>query len=247
MKRIILIGILILIFIAGYFTGKARQPKVVQPTGYDISVQIAKQTTVLRPSYMTASEIDNYFKGTPLYGYGKDLLIAEEKSGIGADILAAILAHESAYGHNAWTSNYCHNPFSWGIYKDSDGVVRCHIPYNSVEGCIIGEWRHGVWHDGVPVLIKKLYLTKGAPYYSGETLYAIGTHYASDGSWYQHVEYKLSHMPKSETTLAKEWAVGSKIFKPFDKLKGIEEPKYYWTQGISKVDFARILYRVNNK
>ena len=241
-KKIIIIGFIILSFLAGYVTGsllKREQPVQEIP---DISVPLAKKITVLRPCYMTAEELNNYFKGTPLYGTGKYLLIAEKESGIGADVLAAIMAHESNFGRNYWTSHKCNNPFSWGVYGG-----KCHIPYDSVIGCIIGEYRADGWHDGVPVLIRKLYLTKGAKYYAGESLYAIGTHYAEDKSWYRGVESKLNSIPKTEEERAREWAVASKVFKPSDVNKGIEEPRDYWTKPLTKRDFAIILYRVGGK
>ena len=242
--------IVVLVFILGAEIGLQKpksKPELPKKTDITISVEIAKETTVLRPSYMTAKELDSFVEGTKLFGIGKYLIQAEDETGIGADILLAIICHETGKGSGYWINPPYYNLFSWGIYKDKDGVVRCHISFDSFEQCIIGGYRKGVWVEGVPSRIKRLYLLKSGPYYSGETLYAIGTHYAADGSWYLGVERWLAKIPKTENQLAREWAVGSKIFKPFDKAKGISEPYDYWTRGLSKEDFARILYRLNNR
>lgn len=252
-ERVLLVIVILLVFFLGVEIGSVRfrqvnpQEKPPKKTDITISVELAKETTVLRPSYMTAKELDSFVEGTKLFGIGKYLIQAEDETGIGADILLAIICHETGKGTGYWVNPPYYNLFSWGVYKDKDGVVRCHISFDSFKQCIVGGYRKSVWVEGVPSRIKRLYLLKSGAYYSGETLYAIGTHYAADGSWYLGVERWLAKIPKTENQLAKEWAVGSKIFKPFDKAKGISEPYDYWTRGLSKEDFARILYRLNNR
>ena len=240
-KKIIIISILIGCFLSGYIVGALISKQVLTNVPTDVSVQLAKEISVLRPCYMTSQELDNFVKGTPLYGYGKDFLEAEKKTGIGADILLSIACHESDYGRNYWTKYY-NQIFSWGVYGG-----KCRRPYNSTKGCIVGEYHGTVWYEGVPSLIKRLYLTKGGAYYSGETLYAISVHYASDKYWASGVERILNAIPKTEEEEAKEWAVASKVFKPLDVNKGIEEPKDYWIRPLTKRDFAIILYRLNRK
>jgi len=201
------------------------------------AVQLAQTITVLRPSFITAQDIDKYVKGTPLYGIGKYVMEAEKESGIGADFLLAIIIHESGWGRGPWAVEPWHNLFSWGItdsgpnseaYKIRDTMTR--------EEAIIY----------VANRLKALYLTKGGPYYRGETLGAIGYYYASDGSWAagvisNHNEF-VATLP--EDVRAKEWVMETGI------LKGdIPSPNYftsdYWTKQISKNDLAVILYRIN--
>ena len=254
MKRIIIVSLIILSFFAGYITGsllKKEQPAQEIP---DISSQLAQRITVLRPCYLTPQELDNFVKGTPLYGYGKYFLEAEKETGIGADILLSIACHESRYGKNYWSGDVkwngkyypCNQIFSWGITSSGAHIYSF---YRSKRECIVGGINPitGKYQEGVPMLIKKLYLTPNGTYFSGETLYAIGIHYAGDKYWYQKVENKLNAIPKTEEERAKEWAVSSKVFKPSDVNKGIKEPRDYWTKPLTKKDFAVILYRLNGK
>ena len=250
----ILIILIVVSFVGGIFIGKATAPikNIDVPT--DISIQLAKQITVLRPSYMTAQELDNFVKGTPLYGYGKYFLQVEKETGIGADILLSIACHESNYGRNGWSKSVkwngkyypCNQIFSWGITSSGAHIYSF---YRSKRECIVG----GInpitdkYQEGVPSLIKELYLTPSGAYYSGKTLYAISIHYASDKYWASGVENILERIPRTEEEKAKEWAVASKVFKPLDVDKGIEEPKDYWTKELTKKDFTIILFRLNGK
>jgi len=203
----------------------------------ETAIQLAQSITVLRPSFITAQDIDNYVKGTPLYGIGKYVIEAEKESGIGADYLLAIIIHESGWGRGPWAVEPWHNLFSWGItdsgpnseaYKIRDKMTR--------EQAIIY----------VANQLKALYLTKGGAYYRGETLGAIGYYYASDGSWAEgvisiHNEFVAT---LSEEVRAKEWVMETGI------LKGdLPSPQYftsdYWSKQISKNDLAIILFRIN--
>ena len=241
MKKIIIISLIILSFFVGYIMGSLLKKEQSVQEVPDISIQLAKEITVLRPSYMTAQELDNFVKGTPLYGYGKYFLEAEKKTGIGADILLSIACHESNYGRNSWTKYY-NQIFSWGVYAG-----KCRRPYNSIKGCIVGEYHGLSWYEGVPSLIKRLYLTKGGAYYSGETLYAIGVHYAADKYWASGVENILEKIPKTEVERAKELLVGSKILQPLNIDKGIHQPTDYWRKPLNREELAIILFRAGER
>ena len=254
MKKIIIIVSLIGCFLIGYITGALIPKQVPTNVPTDISVQLAKEISVLRPSYMTAQELDNFVKGTPLYGYGKYFLEAEKETGIGADILLSIACHESNYGRNYWSGNVkyngkyypCNQIFSWGITSSGAHIYSF---YKSKKECIIGGINPitGKYQEGVPMLIKKLYLTPSGAYYSGKTLYAISVHYASDRSWASGVERILNAIPKTEEEKAKELLVGSKILQPSNIDKKISEPADYWTRPLTRKELAIILFRAGQR
>jgi len=218
------------------------EPSVILP----ISTQLASTITVLRPSFVEAKYLDAFTKGTPLQGYGYDFIKAEELSGIGADYLLSIAIHESGWGNNYYTKTY-HQIFSWGVW---DSGVTGEAYYSSITGCLVGEYQviNGVktWKDGVPVKIKKLYLTKGGAYYSGETLSAIGKYYASDPNWASSILSIHSKLVNTfpEDIQAKEWAMETGLLKG-----NLPSPDYvtsdYWTKPITRNDLAIILYRIN--
>lgn len=256
MKRRFFLILVAVFFVAGVLVGRLtvpREPELSTPP-QNIASEIAQEVTVLRPSYMTSRELDSRVEGTPLYGLGKYFLQAEKKSGIGADVLLSIACHESNYGRNYWSGNAryngryypCNQIFSWGVTGEGPHVYSF---YYSKKDCIVG----GInpitrkYQEGVPEKIYNLYLRPGAPYYSGQTLYAIGKHYAKDDRWYLGVERILDAIPKTEEERAKEWAVGSGVLRPLSVYKGIKEPKDYWTRPLTRRDLAMILWRINGK
>lgn len=256
-NKVIIIVLIITSFIFGFYIGRTTKkvpPIVENKTDDDISVQLAQEITVLRPSYMSARELDSIVKGTPLYGLGKYFLEAEKQSGIGADILLAIAIHESNYGRNYWSGSVkyngrwypCNQIFSWGV---TDSGVKPWAFYYSKRDCLLGGINPitGKYQKGVPELLYELYLSPSGTYYSGETLWAIGQHYASDGSWYRKVESVLNSFPKTEMTKAQEWIVGTKILKPYDKAKGIKPPRDYWDKPLTRRELSIILYRIQER
>jgi hypothetical protein len=96
--------------------------------------------------------------------------------------------------------------------------------------------------------MKKLYLTKGASYYSGETLSAINKYYASDGSWADAVIDIHSKIVEKlpEDIRAKQWIMGSKIMNG-----NLPSPNYYtsdyWSKPVTREELAVILWRIQNK
>jgi len=229
--------ILVLIVTVAILTTKIENLSKEVYVPKETAIQLAQSITVLRPSFVTAQDIDTYVKGTPLYGIGKYVIEAEKESGIGADYLLAIIIHESGWGRGPWAVEPWHNLFSWGItdsgpnseaYKIRDKMTR--------EQAIIY----------VANQLKALYLTKGGAYYKGETLGAIGYYYASDSSWATgviNVHNKFVALLPEEVR-AKEWAMETGILKG-----NLPSPQYftsdYWSTQISKNDLAIILYRIN--
>jgi beta-N-acetylglucosaminidase len=199
------------------------------------AIQLAQTITVLRPSFVTSTYLDNFVKGTPLYGYGYAFLKAEEISGIGADYLICISIHETGWGKSSNWTQY-NNPASWGITDSGWNSEAYKISKMTKEQAIV------YW----ATQLKNLYLTKGGTYYSGETLYAINKYYASDTGWASSILSIHSSLVKTfpEDAQAKEWVMETGI------LKGdLPSPNYftsdYWTKQISKNDLAVILFRIN--
>jgi len=199
------------------------------------SIQLAQSITVLRPSFVSASALDNFVKGTPLFGYGYAFLKAEEVSGIGADFLLCISIHETGWGKSENWIRY-NNPASWGITDSGWNSEAYKISHMSKEQAII------YW----ATQLKKLYLTPGGPYYAGETLYAVNKYYASDKNWASSILSIHNNLVKTfpEDVQAREWIMETGI------LRGDRpSPQYfsgdYWTKQISKDELAIILYRIN--
>jgi beta-N-acetylglucosaminidase len=249
MKGIIIITIAILLTVCflSYLMVCTPRPQTAVNTP-QTATQLAQTITVLRPSFMEAKYLDDFTKGTPLQGHGYDFIKAEELSGIGADYLLAIAIHESGWGTNYYSKVY-HQIFSWGVW---DRGPTSEAYYSSITGCLVGEYQvingSKVWKDGVPVKMKKLYLTKGASYYSGETLSAINKYYASDKSWADAVIDIHSKIVENlpEDIRAKQWVMGSKIMNG-----NLPSPTYYttdyWTKPITREELAVILWRIQNK
>ncbi|MGC8749209.1 MAG: glucosaminidase domain-containing protein, partial [Candidatus Kapaibacteriota bacterium] len=169
-KALIILVCLTLFVIILTNTFIIKKPQIEPPK--ETTTQLASTITVLRPSFMNITQIETFLKNTGLAGYGRAFLEAEKQSGIGADYLVAIACHESGYGTNTWW-RYWNNPFSWGITDSGPNSEAYKIRQMSKEEAIVY----------IAKQIKSLYLTPGAPYYSGETLSAINKYYASDPNW----------------------------------------------------------------
>ena len=225
--------IIILCLILGFTLIHKTENKLPEET----AIQLATTITVLRPSFLTAKDIDNFLKSTGLAGYGDAFIEAEKQSGIGADYLVSIACHESGYGTNYWWK-YWNNCFSWGITDKGPNSEAYYVKsLNKTEAIIY-----------IAKQIKALYLTKGSTYYKGETLSAIGTYYASDGSWANNVITIHNNFVKTlpEQVLAQEWIMGSRI------LNGdLPSPVYftsdYFTRPLTREEISIILWRIQNK
>jgi len=228
--------VMIFAFTTGVFYGQSLQRvAVIQPQ--ETATQLAQTITVLRPSFLTAQQINNYVKGTGLAGYGQAFIDAEKASGIGADYLLSIAIHESGWGSNYWWK-YWNNCFSWGI-TDSGANSEAYKVKNMSK------------HDAIVYIakqIKKLYLTPGGAYYRGETLAAIGHYYASDKMWANAVLNIHNKFTKTlpEDVKAKQWIMSAKVLNG-----NLPAPKYftsdYWKKPLTREELAIILYRIDNK
>jgi len=229
--QIIIIGLVVVLAFILY--SNKTENKIPEET----SIQLATTITVLRPSFLTAKDIDNFLKSTGLAGYGDAFIEAEKQSGIGADYLVSIACHESGYGTNYWWK-YWNNCFSWGITDAGPNAEAYKVKGMSKHDAIVY----------IAKQIKSLYLTKGGNYYRGETLSAIGYYYASDGSWANNVITIHNNFVKTlpEQVLAQEWIMGSHILNG-DLPSPIYYTSDYFTRPMTREELSIILYRVNGK
>jgi hypothetical protein len=227
MIRKILIWVLVFLFIigagvSGYLLGTATvSPSAVVPAKpEDTGVQIASQTTVICPSYMTYVDQTRIEKGTGLEGV--DFLYVEKQTGLDGLFLMSIAAWESNWGTNYWAKTY-NNIMSLGVTTiDPD---RTHYPTKTQNVLATAQW------------LLRGYLTKGAPYYHGGlTQWEIGLSYASDGSWATGVTNMIKTI-EGKLTLTqrmKRWMVKTGIFTP----------DVTWDYEHQVIGWA--LYKVNN-
>ena len=229
--------VVILSIATGFLIFKIYKPVLIEkPVIPDTTIQLAKATTIIRPSFATIQEIDNFLKGTKLSGLGWAFKQAEETSGVGADFMIALSGQESGFGSaNDWSNPPYNNPLSWDITERGAGPYGY---FDSKADCIIK----------VSGYLKKLYLTPGAAYYKGETPQSVAIYYCGgdDISWYSGI---LSFMQKfqktlSETQRAKVWGMETGIIKG-----NLPAPlfftKDYWTP--MREDLAVYLYRINGR
>ena len=167
------VAIVLLIFVMALFTfgyvnlnEKIDRPVPV-PSPDDVGIQLASQTTILCPSYLSYADQTRLEQGTGLAGV--DFIYVERQTGIDALTLMAIAAHESTWGSNFWAANY-NNVMSWGISDVNPDRVKYATKSLNVLVAAAG--------------LKRLYLTQGSTYWGGEaTLVGINRYYASDKSW----------------------------------------------------------------
>ncbi|NLH62467.1 MAG: hypothetical protein GX452_13795 [Ignavibacteriales bacterium] len=138
---IILLTIVLCVMTCITITQKiAEKPGTINET----AVELAKTITVLRPSFMTASQLESIVKGTGLANYGWAFLEAEKQSGIGADYLLAIAIHESGWGSNDWWKTW-NNYVYTGYYRSSPERTR-DVPARY--GWFLWFWCPGIWNKG---------------------------------------------------------------------------------------------------
>ncbi len=122
------------------------------------------------PSAITAYELNCGFAGTPLAGSGAAFVKAEIDHGVNAVFLAALAAHESAYGSSSIAQNK-NNLFGWGA---SDGNAYGGAKsFSSFEECI----------NVVGAAIASEYLSPSGRYYSGTCLPAVNSIYCTTPEW----------------------------------------------------------------
>lgn len=202
MKKILTILLIIafigMAFRVGYYNGSISKdtPKVISID--DVGVQLASQSTVICPSYMTYADQTRLEKGTGLEGV--DFLYVEKKTGIDAVFLMAVAAHESAWGSNYWAKNY-NNVMSYGISDANPDLT--HYTSKTMNVLVTAQW------------LARAYLSPdGAYYHGGLTQYEIGKSYASDGSWATGVTGWINSIEAklTATQRMKRWCVKTTLF-----------------------------------
>jgi hypothetical protein len=197
--------------IGGFTLGRATTEKstVVPVTPQQTDVQLASQTTVVCPSYLTYADQTRLEKGTGLEGV--DFIYVEKKTGLDALFLMAIAKHESSErnangvmvpGTNYWARTY-NNIMSLGVTAVNPD--RTYYPTKTQNVLATAQW------------LLRGYLVKGAPYYHGGlTQWEIGLSYASDGSWAKGVSDAIAYYEAklSETQQMKRLMVKTGTFQP---------------------------------
>lgn len=132
-----------------------------------------KNIAIKSKSGFSAAQIDRAWLNLGAYnlvGTGRSFIEAESTTGVNALVLAAIAAHESAFGRSRIARDK-NNLFGFGAF-DRD-------PYNMAH-------TFSSYHDGtitVASYLSRNYLSAGGRYYRGDTLESINIHYATDVYW----------------------------------------------------------------
>lgn len=129
---------------------------------------------LLSPSGFTAGMLERAFSiqnASSLQGSGEEFIRAERETGVNALALAAIAAHESAWGESSLARQQ-NNFFGWGA--DGSGGFES---FSSREENILTVSR-GLRHN---------YLSRGGSLYYGRDLEAVNTRYAADAEWHSKV------------------------------------------------------------
>ena len=126
-------------------------------------------TAIVSNSAVTAAELDQTLAGTGLAGLGQDFVDAERLHGVNAVFLAALAAHESAWGESdlAQTKN---NLFGYGAYDDDPDNA---FAYASPRECILA----------VAAALAEDYGSPDGCFYVDGTIAGVNSVYASSQSW----------------------------------------------------------------
>ena len=193
MLVVLMLASLIGAYAAGYWE---HRPVALIPSS--TGVQLATQTTIFCPSYISYDDQTRLEKGTGLAGV--DFLYVERQTNIDALILMAIAVHESTWGTNYWTRIY-NNVMSLGITtKNPD---RTYYASKTMNVLATAQW------------LARAYLSPDGKYYHGGlTQWEIGQSYASDGSWATGVTHVLTELESklSELQRMKRWCTCTTLF-----------------------------------
>ncbi len=141
-----------------------------------------------QPSYITAAQLDAYFKGFPMAGLGQAFVAAEAKYGVNAVYLAAHAAWESDYGRSAIASQK-KNLFGYGA-SGSDAFQNAKS-FPSFEASI----------DFVTGFVARQYLNPAGQYYGGApSLRGMNVHYAADPNWMNGIAAIMNEIVGSTKT-----------------------------------------------
>ena len=130
------------------------------------NLKISYDMDLRTKSNLTESDLEKAFKNTGMAGLGKYFVQAEKEYGVNALYLAALGAHESAWGTSDFAKER-NNLFGWQSYDSNLNATK----YFETKG------------DGVLVVAKSLsknYLTEGGCYFNGYTMKDVSKKYASD-------------------------------------------------------------------
>ena len=130
------------------------------------NLKISYDIDLRTKSNLTESDLEKAFKNTGMAGLGKYFVQAEKEYGVNALYLAALGAHESAWGTSDFAKER-NNLFGWQSYDSNLNATK----YFETKG------------DGVLVVAKSLsknYLTEGGCYFNGYTMKDVSKKYASD-------------------------------------------------------------------
>lgn len=130
------------------------------------NLKISYDMDLRTKSNLTESDLEKAFKNTGMAGLEKYFIQAEKEYGVNALYLAALGAHESAWGTSDFAKER-NNLFGWQSYDSNLNATK----YFETKG------------DGVLVVAKSLsknYLTEGGCYFNGYTMKDVSKKYASD-------------------------------------------------------------------
>ena len=130
------------------------------------NLKISYDMDLRTKSNLTESDLEEAFKNTGMADLGKYFVQAEKEYGVNALYLAALGAHESAWGTSDFAKER-NNLFGWQSYDSNLNATK----YFETKG------------DGVLVVansLSKNYLTEGGCYFNGYTMKDVSKKYASD-------------------------------------------------------------------
>lgn len=130
---------------------------------------IAQDTDLRLPSQVSAELLDQYLKGSPLAGLGKDFVDLEEVWRVNAVFTCAVACHESNFGTSLLATTR-HNLFGYMAYDSNPDSAKAYPTYHaSVEDFCR--------------LISREYLNPAGSFYEGPTVAGVAKKYASDPGW----------------------------------------------------------------
>jgi beta-N-acetylglucosaminidase len=151
-----------------------------------------KYMYVISKSGFSATQIDRAWRNLGAYnlvGTGTSFIEAENRTGVNALVMAAIAAHESAFGCSRIAQDK-KNLYGFGAFD--------HDPYTMA-------YTFRSYHEGtmtVASYLSRNYLTAGGRYYRGNTLVGIGIHYATDQYWADKVSNMMKVIAEASADIA---------------------------------------------
>lgn len=154
------------------YTPVSRAYKRYDDTTFDIT----------NPSAVTAYELNQVFRNTPMHDLGAAFVQAELETGVNAIFLSAIAAHESSWGRSALAAEK-NNLFGFGAYDHDPNLA---MSFASKSACVIH----------VANFLRTHYID--GSYARGHAIADINKLYASDQTWSKKI---FSTMCKIDETI----------------------------------------------